>query len=88
MDFLFYLWGMKIKLPPFLDYGIRIISLILLFFISLEFDRFTFGMMNVSNTVSFGLGVSLFLGGNLISFYIAYKIAYSLIKFKSDEPNH
>ena len=82
LDYLFYLWGMKIKLPPFVDRGIKIISLIILFFVSLQFDRFTFGMMNVSNAVSFGLGVSLFLAGNILSFYIAYKIAYSLIKHK------
>jgi hypothetical protein len=76
---------MKMKLPPFVDRGIKIISLIVLFFISLAFDRFTFGMMNVSNPISFGLGVSLFLGGNLISFYIAYKIVYSIFKFKIDD---
>jgi hypothetical protein len=79
---------MKIKLPPFLDSGIRIISLFLLFFVGIELDKFSFGMMNATNTVSFGLGVSLFLGGNLLIFYTAYKITYSLIKIKKNESNH
>jgi hypothetical protein len=69
---------MKIKIPPILEYGIRVIAVILLLFVSVEIDHFAFGMMNVSHTVAFGLGVSLLLGGNLIIFFLCYELIQSI----------
>jgi hypothetical protein len=76
--FVFYNLTMKIKIPPILEYGIRVIAVILLLFVSVEIDHFAFGMMNVSHTVAFGLGVSLLLGGNLIIFFLCYELIQSI----------
>jgi uncharacterized integral membrane protein len=74
---------MKIKLPPILDYGFRVIVIILLIFLSIEIDNFSFGMMNATSTVQFGLGVSLLLGGNLIIGMVCYDLVNSILNFKN-----
>jgi len=85
LKYFLYLCGMKMKLPPFLDYGVRVIAMFLLIFISVEVDRFAFGMMNVTNTISFGLGVSLFLGSNIGIFYLCYEIVKSIFTNQKQE---
>jgi hypothetical protein len=35
---------MKINLPPILDWGVRLIGLFLILFLSVEIDKFAFGM--------------------------------------------
>jgi uncharacterized integral membrane protein len=74
---------MKIKLPPILDYGFRVIVIILLIFLSIEIDNFSFGMMNATSTVQFGLGVSLLLGGNLIIGMVCYDLVNSILNLKN-----
>jgi uncharacterized integral membrane protein len=74
---------MKIKLPPILDYGFRVIAIILLIFLSIEIDNFSFGMMNATSTVQFGLGVSLLLGGNLIIGMVCYDLVNSILNLKN-----
>jgi len=74
---------MKIKLPPILNYGFRVIAIILLLFLSIEIDNFSFGMMNATSTVQFGLGVSLLLGSNLIILMVCYDIVNSILKLKN-----
>jgi hypothetical protein len=70
---------MKINLPPFLDLAFRGFVILLLVLLSFELDQFTFGMMNASNSMSFGLGVSLLVGGNIIIFFICYELYTSII---------
>ena len=70
---------MKIKLPPFLDLAFRGLVILLLVLVSFELDEFAFGMMNVSHTISFGLGVSLLFGGNIIIFFICYELYLSTL---------
>jgi hypothetical protein len=81
---------MKIKLPPIFDYGFRVIAIILLLFLSIEIDNFSFGMMNATSTVQFGLGVSLLLGSNLIILMVCYDIVNSILilKNKKNESNN
>ena len=67
---------MDLKQYPFLDFGIRVIVVLLLLFLSMEVDSFSFGMMNVSNPISFGLGVALFCGSNIIFGYFIIKSIY------------
>ncbi len=71
---------MNLKQHPFLDFGFRVIAVFLLLFLSIEVDRLSFGMMNVSNTISFGLGVALFCGSNIIFGYFIYDIVKSIYK--------
>lgn len=68
---------MKINLPPFLDFGFRVIVVFLIMFLSLEGDRFAFGMMNVQHTIKFGLGVSLFLANNILALFLIYELSIS-----------
>jgi hypothetical protein len=70
---------MNLNKHPFLDYGFRVIAIILLIFLSLEVDKFCFGIMNVSSTIAFGLGVALFCGSNLIFAYIVVDMIKSII---------
>ena len=70
---------MKITLPPFLEFGARLIAMFLILFLSVEGDRFAFGMMNAQNSISFGLGVSLFLGINIVAFFMIYELYKSTI---------
>ncbi len=81
---------MKTKLPPILDYGFRVIAIILLIFLSVEIDNFSFGIMNATNTVQFGLGVSLLLGCNLIILTVCYNLVNSILnlKNKNNESNN
>ncbi len=65
---------MKDNLPLPVEFGIRIIVFLCLIFISLIIDSFSFGMMNPQNAVFTGLGVSLFLGNNIVMFMSSYKI--------------
>jgi hypothetical protein len=70
---------MKINLPTILDWGVRIIAFLLVLYLSLEADKFAFGMMNAKNTLSFGLGVSLLLGNNIIAYFTIYELFKSII---------
>jgi len=65
---------------PILSYGFRVIAIFLLLFVSIEIDRFTFGMMNATNSISFGLGVSLFCGTNILFAYLIFDILKSIYK--------
>jgi hypothetical protein len=77
--FFIYLCSMKITLPPFLDITFRGFMILLLVLLSFEVDKFAFGMMNVTKAISFGLGVSLFLGLNIIIFFICYGLYLSIL---------
>jgi hypothetical protein len=77
--FFVYLCGMKINLPPFLDIVFRGLIILLLLIVSFKLDKFTFGMMNILNPIGFGLGVSLFLGLNIIIFLICYELYQSIL---------
>lgn len=66
-----------------MDYGFRVISIILLLFLSIEIDNFSFGMMNATSTAQFGLGVSLLLGGNLIIGMVCYDLVNSILNLKN-----
>ena len=68
---------MKINLPSILDCGARIMTLCLIIYFSIKVDKFTFGMMNVKNSISFGLGVSLFIGINILASFLFYKLSKS-----------
>lgn len=70
---------MKINLPPILDWGVRIIAFFLVLYLSVETDKFAFGMMNAKNTISFGLGVSLFLGINILALFLIYELSKSTL---------
>lgn len=70
---------MKINLPTILDWGVRIIGVFLILFLSVEVDRFCFGMMNAKNSISFGLGVAMFLGTNIIAFFTLFELYKSTI---------
>ena len=74
---------MKIKLPTILDYGFRVIAIILLLFLSIKIDNFSFGMMNATSAVKFGLGVSLLLGSNIIILMVCYDIVNSILNLKN-----
>jgi len=78
---------MKINLPPILDWGIRLMGLFLILFLSVEIDKFAFGMMNAKNTISFGLGVSLFLGSNILALFTLYELYKSTLNkhFKNNQ---
>jgi hypothetical protein len=73
-----------------LDYGFRVIAIILLLLLSIEIDNFSFGMMNATSTVKFGLGVSLLLGSNIIILMVCYDIVNSILilKNKNNESNN
>lgn len=71
---------MKDNLPLPVEYGMRIILFILFIFISLVVDKFSFGMMGPQNAIKTGLGVSLFLGNNIISFFLSYKVIKPIFK--------
>lgn len=71
---------MNLKQRPLLDFGFRVIAVFLLLFISIEVDKFSFGMMKVTNPIPFGLGVALFCGSNLIFGYIIVDIIKSIYK--------
>jgi hypothetical protein len=75
---------MKINLQQILGWGARIIAFFLVFYLSVEVDKFAFGMMNVKNPISFGLGVSLFLGTNIIAFLTIYELFKSTINKSFD----
>jgi hypothetical protein len=66
-----------------LDYGFRVIAIILLLLLSIEIDNFSFGMMNATSTVKFGLGVSLLLGSNIIILMVCYDIVNSILNLKN-----
>ena len=70
---------MKINLPPILDWGIRLMGLFLILFLSVEIDKFAFGMMNAINSISFGMCVALFLGTNVTTFFLIYELYKSTI---------
>ena len=74
----------KINLPRILDWGAKIIAFFLVLYLSVEVDKFAFGMMNVKNPISFGLGVSLFLGTNIIAFLTIYELFKSTINKSFD----
>jgi hypothetical protein len=74
----------KINLPQILDWGVKIIAFFLVLYLSVEVDKFSFGMMNAKNTISFGLGVSLFLGTNIIAFLTIYELFKSTINKSFD----
>jgi hypothetical protein len=63
---------------PILNYGFQVITIFLLLFVSIEIDRFTFGMMRVTNSISFGLGVALFCGTNILFACLIFVILKSI----------
>lgn len=56
-----------------------IILLLIVFFILVKIDRFALGMMNPHHSIKFGLGVSLFVGTNVIAFISVRKVLKSIM---------
>lgn len=57
---------MKESKPSVLDFITKSVLVFVLLYISIYFDKFSFGMMDIKNSISFGMGVALFCGSNLI----------------------
>lgn len=59
---------------------LEIIIFILILTFSIEADKFTLSMMNAKNSITFGLGVSLFISVNIVASYLVYKLIKSTQK--------
>lgn len=57
----------------------RFVLLLIVFFILVKIDRFALGMMNPHHSIKFGLGVSLFVGTNVIAFISVRKVLKSIM---------
>jgi len=68
---------MKINLHPLLESGLRVIVFFLILFLSVEGDRFAFGMMDAKNAIRTGLGISLFLANNILFLFLIFKFSIS-----------
>ena len=73
---------MKLNIPPFIDLAFRGLIILIVFMLSLELDQYALGMMSAKHSISTGLGVSLFLGGNIIAYFICYEL------YKSTQNKH
>jgi len=70
----------KIFESPILQLCLEVVYLVVLLLISLEVDKFCFGLMNASHTLSFGVGVGMFTVSNLIAAYLVVQICKSMIE--------
>jgi hypothetical protein len=77
---MFILDNMKENKPSVLDFVLTSILVFILFNLSIGFDRYSFGMMNVQKPVSFGLGVALLCGTNIIFGYLIVRLLQSIYK--------
>ena len=71
---------MKKNKPSVLDFFLCFILVFILFSLSIGVDRYSFGMMNVQKPVSFGMGVALLCGTNIIFGYLIYSLIQSITK--------
>ena len=71
---------MKKNKPSVLDFILCSILVFILFGLSICVDRYSFGMMNVQKPVSFGMGVALLCGTNIIFGYLIYSLIQSITK--------
>lgn len=71
---------MKENKPSILDFVLCSILVFILFSLSISVDRYSFGMMNAQRPVSFGLGVAILCGTNIIFGYLIYRLIQSIKK--------
>lgn len=71
---------MKESKPSVLDFITKSVLVFVLLYISIYFDKFSFGMMDIKNSISFGKGVALFCGSNLIFAYFIINLIKSITK--------
>lgn len=71
---------MKESKPSVLDFITKSVLVFVLLYISIYFDKFSFGMMDIKNSISFGMGVALFCGSNLIFAYFIINLIKSITK--------
>ena len=57
----------------------RLIVFILIIFVSMIIDNFSFGMMNAQNSLKTGLGVSLFIGSNILGFMLGLHVIKPIV---------
>lgn len=78
----------KLKSSPIVKLGFYSLALVMLFFIYLETSKFCFTMMNASDTITFGLGVSLLVAVNIFNVYAAIQILKKIIEiYKTTKSN-
>jgi hypothetical protein len=65
---------MKNNVPFPVEFGMRLIGFISIIFISMFIDKFSFGMINPQNSLMSGLGISLFVGSNIIAFFVGLRL--------------
>lgn len=71
---------MKESKPSVLDFITKSVLVFVLLYISICFDKFSFGMMDIKNSISFGISVALFCGSNLIFAYLIINLIKSITK--------
>lgn len=71
---------MKESKPSVLDFITKSVLVFVLLYISIYFDKFSFGMMDIKNSISFGMGVALFCGSNLIFAHFIINLIKSITK--------
>ena len=71
---------MKESKPSVFDFIYKSILVFVLLCVSIYFDKYSFGMMNVKNSINFGLGVALFCGSNLIFVFLMVNLIRSIYK--------
>jgi uncharacterized membrane protein len=59
---------MKKQILLLWDYALSVILILTILFLSVKIDQFALGMINPHHTIKFGLGVSLFVGCNILAF--------------------
>ena len=65
---------------PLIQLGLELVYMVVLLLISIEVDKFCFGLMNPSHTISFGVGVGMFTLSNLIAAYLVVQICKDMIE--------
>jgi hypothetical protein len=70
---------MKNNLPLPVEVGMRLIVFILIIFVSMIIDNFSFGMMNAQNTLKTGLGISLLVGSNILGFMLGLHVIKPIV---------
>jgi hypothetical protein len=65
---------MKNNVPFPVEFGMRLIGFISIIFISMFIDKFSFGMIDPQNSLMSGLGISLFVGSNIIAFFVGLRL--------------
>jgi hypothetical protein len=65
---------MKNNVPLPVELGMRLIGFISIIFISMFIDKFSFGMIDPQNSLMSGLGITLFVGSNIIAFFVGLRL--------------